>query len=398
MTEEGTQLPRFKSQVKEDFDIHLPVNIAENIKCAPGDWLVLDVIPSDPGKSTPDYTSHEIEAKQRMQEADELGANTFNYLLPLWLGNIREHMFVLKERADSNPLFTPKTISDIPIPEKDRFGIVIGAGPSLKDTTEAQWEALRKFSGCIVATNKALIPLVEHNVVPEWVVALDGEDVVFKSFDSPILDTVKGRVNFLGPTVLDPKVVKYVFDWAKECYWGNPHMPSGQDTQRWNVNLVIELLNGLPLLRHGGNVGTAAWLLTKQIKCNPIGMYGFNMCVNPEKTWTRDQAIDYEYIYNPENEEVLALDAAFRAYVSILAGVTDQAWNEEPSVRTVNLTPRGALFMSGFFPNFTLTDFIEDKDVVQRADQERTKSLARISERIALAKEAMKPMFRADEF
>lgn len=376
----------------------MPVNIAEGIKCKPGDWLMLEVIPSDPGKSTPDYTSHEIEAKQRMAEADELGANTFNYLLPLWITNVREHLFLLKERCNANPNWTPKTVSDIPVPDKERFGIVIGAGPSLKETTKEQWDALRKFNGCIVATNKALVPLVEHGIVPEWVVALDGEDVVFKSFDSPILDTVKGRVNFLGPTVLDTKVVKFAMDWAKECYWGNPHMPSGQDSPLWNVNVVLELLNGLPLLRHGGNVGTAAWLLAKQVKCNPIGMYGFNMCTNPERTWTREQAIDYEYIYNPENGEVLALDAAFRAYVSILAGVTDQAWNENPPVRTVNLTPKGALFMSGFFPNFTLTDFIEDKDVVQRADQDRTKSLERISERIAIAKEAMKPIFRADEF
>ena len=398
MTEEDAQPIRFKSQVKENFDLHLPMNIAEGIKCNPGDWLMLEVVPSTPVRNTPDYTSHEAEAKQSMMEADELGVNTFNYLLPQWIENVRHHLFYLKEQLDLNPSWVPKSIDDVPVPDKDRFGIVIGAGPSLKETTDEQWEALRNFDGCIVATNKALIPLVEHGIVPEWVVALDSDDVVFKSFDSPILDTVKGKVNFLGATVLRPDVVKFVTDWAKECYWGNPHMPSGQDTQYWNVNLILELLNGLPVLHHGGNVGTAAWLLAKKIRCNPIGMYGFNMCTNPDKTWTRDKAVDYEYIYNPENEEVLALDGPFRAYVSILVGVTDQAWNESPPITTVNLTPKGALFMSGFIPNITLTDFVENKEVIQRADQDRKKSLARISERLAIAKEAMKPIFRTDEF
>jgi len=394
MSEEDGKRPRFKAQLKQNFDVHIPMNIIEGCKISPGDYLTFEIVPTDEGHDSPFTTSHEIEVKQRMAEAEEIGLNTFNYYLPLWIGNFTQWLFFHKEKKIEKVL----TVDDILKSEKPRFGIVFGAGPSLRDTTDEQWETLKKSDCCLIATNKALIPMLKHGIVPEWVVVLDGEEVVFNSFNDPILEQYKGQVNFLGPTVADPKVVAFVTDWAKNCYWGNASMPSGHDTDEWNMNVIMELMNNLPMLRHGGNVGTCAWLLAKQLGCDPVGMYGFNLCINPDNTWTRDKAVDFEYLYNPENQEVLAFDSPFRAYISILIGVTDQAWNEEPPVRTVNLTPKGALFMSGFFPNFTLKEYVEKTGVIARADEERAKSLKRIAERIEAAKESVKPIFRADDF
>lgn len=396
--EDGLPKPKFKAQLKNNFDIHVPVSIVEGCKISPGDYITVEILPTE-GHESPFTTSHEIEVKQRLAEAEEIGLNTFNFYLPLWIGNFTNWMFFHHEKIKEG--YQVLTIDAVPKLEKPAPGIIFGAGPSLHETTDEQWELLRsaKAEGIVLlATNKALIPMLKHDVVPDWVVTLDAEDVVFNSFDDPILEKYKGQVRYLGPTVTDLKVVEFVTGWAKECYWGNPHMPSGHDTDTWNINVIMELMNDLPMLRHGGNVGTCAWLLAKNIGCNPIGMYGFNLCVNPDKTWTRDKAVDYEYLYNPETGEVLAFDSPFRAYISILVGVTDQAWNEDPPVRTVNLTPRGALFMSGFFPNFTLKEFVEKKGVIERADEERALGLKRIAERIEIAKESVKPIFRSDEF
>jgi hypothetical protein len=381
MSEEGcNSRPRFKAQVKNGFDVHIPVPLVDELKIVPGDYLTVELVPTTEGHDKPFTTSHEIEAKQRMAEADEIGTATFNYYLPIWIKNFREHLALTKGRDI-------KTVKDLPKLESPMRAIVVGAGPSLYTTTDEQWDALRDFEGVIIATNKALITIFQHDIRPDWVVVLDAEPVVFASFDDDILKQYQGRVNFMGPTVLNPKVTKFALDWAKECYWGNPHMPSGQDSEHWNINLVLELMNDIPTFDHGGNVGTCAWLLAKSMGCDPIAMLGFDLCAYP---------IDYEYFFNPEVGETLALNGPFRAYVSILMGATDQGWNGEPPTRTVNLTPRGVLHMSGFFPNFSVKEFttMSRIDIIARAENERTENLRRMAERVSEAKEAMKPIFR----
>lgn len=380
----SAESPVFKAHIKKDGDVHIPFPIMKSLGLTPSDWTTLEILPSKPPEPT-EAQSHELELRHQQAEADELGDNTFKYYLPLWMKNFAGNLTSLKGR---------KTLSAVPKVKDGTWGLVCGAGPSFAETDFA---LLREFEGVIVATNKTLIPLLKHEVVPDWVCALDGLPEVFRSFNDPVLKKYKDVVNFLGPSVLHPKVVKFVLGWAKECYWGNPHIPTAADSDRWNLNVVLELMNGLELLRHGGNVGTTAFLLAKSLECNPVGMLGFDMCFHPDKTWTRDKAIDFEYIYNPDNQEVMAIDPPFKAYISILTSVTDLAWNEDPPVVTVNLTPRGVLHSSGFFPNVRLKDFVSRrKEVVTRAKRERAKTVKRIMERLVLAREARKPIFRAE--
>jgi len=268
---------------------------------------------------------------------------------------------------------------------------VCAAGPSLH---KADFSLLKRFEGSIVAVNKALIPLLRNGVVPEWVVALDGLPVVYDSFDDAIVREHKGEIKFLGASVLDPKVVRFALDWSKESYWGNPHMPSGADSEEWNVNVVLELMNSLELLRHGGNAGTMAYLLAKHIGRNPIGLLGFDLCLRPDSTWTKEKAVQYEYFYNPVNGELMALDAPFKAYVTILTDVTSMAWEE--GIASLNLSTQGVLYSSRLFPDITLQDFIERpaEDIIEKARKERNEAVESITRFLEALKASQKPMFR----
>jgi bifunctional DNA-binding transcriptional regulator/antitoxin component of YhaV-PrlF toxin-antitoxin module len=389
MPSEGCTRPRFKAQLKNDGQVYVPAEVRETTGAVPGDYVTLEVVPLQEGHDEPYSPSHGKEAKQRMEEVDEIGQSTFNYYLPLWMKNFCEHLHLTRGK-------TLKNVNDIGPHGDGRKAIVFGAGPSLAETTEAQWAAFQRFDGIVVATNKALIPLLEHDIVPDWVVALDGEPVVMKSFLNPLVEECRGRIKFMGPTVLHPDVTEFILGWAEECYWGNPSMPSGNDSKYWNLNLVLELMNGIPTMHHGGNVGTCAWLLAKKLKCDPIAMYGFDLCSYPDPTWTRAKAVDFEYFYNPDNGETLALNAAFRAYVNILMGACDMGWNEEPPTRTVNITPRGALHMSAFFPNFEVAEFVDQPgdSIIARATTEHTEAVERLNSRLEAAREAQKPIFK----
>jgi len=375
---------RFKAKVGAKGRIAIPTRLLGMAELSEGTYARFELLPSVEPEGP--SVSHEIEVTQRIAEAEELGMNTFNAYFPMWMENFRQSLKLIPDDA--------KTLSHVADQRKGKSALIVGAGPSLKDT---DWKTLRRFKGVLIANNKALIPLLKHNIVPDWVVALDGLPEVYNSFNDPVVTEHKGKCNFLGPTVLDASVTDFALSWAKECVWGNPHVPSGSDSKLWNLNLVMELLNGLELMRHGGNVGTASWLLAKHLGCNPIGMLGFDMCAHPDKTWTKDEAVNYEYFYNPENDETMALDSPFRAYFSILADVTDLAWEE--NIATVNLTPVGILHSSSLFPNCELKRYVvaaNRKDILKSARRDKERGRAKMMKKIKAIEESQKPIFRAE--
>jgi len=373
--------------VGEQGRITIPVRVLQAAKLGVDDYATFEVLPSvDLSLEGEQATSHEFEVKQRLAEAKEIGDNTFNAYLPMWMKNFRANLDLIPKDA-----FSLKAVKDV---EKGRKAIVVGGGPSLKEKTD--WDSLRTFDGAILATNKALAPLLKEGVVPTMVLTLDGLPEVMKSFEDPIVEQYREKIDYLGPTVTDPAVTKFVLSWAKKCVWGNPHMPSSEESSAWNLNLILELFNGLELLRHGGNVGTMGWLVAKHLGCNPIALIGFDMCFHPDPSWTREQAIGYEYYYSPLNNEMMALDSAFKAYLSILSDVTDMGWQE--GVATVNMTPVGALNSSRLYPNITLTDYIS-KDaprIIEESKKERDEGIALMMKLIQDIRDAAKPIFRQD--
>lgn len=378
---------RFKSKIFENGRIAVPMRVLSMAKLSEGDHASFELLPTVPGIEKVQSTAHEIEVQQRVQEAEELGMATFNAYLPMWMKNFRASLDLLPPDA--------VTLSAVKDRSKGKKAIVVGAGPSLKNVDWFAFEKPRKNT-VVVATNKTLIPLLKHDIVPDWVVALDGLPEVYNSFNDPVVKDYKDQVGFLGPTVLDPTVIEFALKWAKECVWGNPHIPSGEDSEHWNLNLVMELMNGLEMMRHGGNVGTAAWLLAKHLGCNPIGLLGFDLCFYPDPTWKKEDCLNYEFFYNPETDEVMALDSPFKAYLSIITDVTDMAWSE--GIATVNLSDTGTLHSSSLYPNMTLKKYLTlaPKTIITRTRGERERAVTKIMERIKAVRESQKPIFRAE--
>jgi Protein of unknown function DUF115 len=278
--------------------------------------------------------------------------------------------------------------------------IVVGAGPSLYRRRSLERLRDAGFAGTIVAADGALGACLRAGVVPHVVVSVDPHpERIVRWFGDPTLTGPRGDdyfrrqemdpthhgdelaanralvelVNAYGPkikvataTSAAPAVVARCEQAGMDLYWWNPmyddyDAPGSLSRRLWEMN-------GLPCLNGGGNVGTAAWVLTHAVLGKPrIGLIGIDLGYAPGTPYEKTQ-------YYPELVELLG-DRHREAFIHTVHPVTRETWFSDPAYhwfrdvflemargadcQTVNCTEGGLLFGPGV-TTATLDSFLAD--------------------------------------
>jgi hypothetical protein len=266
--------------------------------------------------------------------------------------------------------------------------IVVGAGPSLHRRRSLERLHASGFAGTIVVADGALGACLRAGVVPHVVVSVDPhpERIVRWFGDSTLtaprkddyfrrqemdpahrIDelganrTLVDLVNAYGPkikvaaaTSAAPAVVERCEQAGMDLYWWNPmyddyDKPESLSRRLWEMN-------GLPCLNGGGNVGTAAWVLTHAVLGRRrIGLIGMDLGYAPGTEYEKTQ-------YYPELRELLG--ERFReAFIHTENPATGETWFSDPAYhwfrdvflgmardadcQTINCTEGGLLFGTG---------------------------------------------------
>ena len=277
--------------------------------------------------------------------------------------------------------------------------IVVGAGPSLYRRRSLERLRDAGFAGTIVAADGALGACLRAGVVPHVVVSVDPHpERIVRWFGDPTLTGPRGDdyfrrqemdpthhgdelaanralvelVNAYGPkikvataTSAAPAVVARCEQAGMDLYWWNPmyddyDAPGSLSRRLWEMN-------GLPCLNGGGNVGTAAWVLTHAVLGKPrIGLIGIDLGYAPGTPYEKTQ-------YYPELVELLG-DRHREAFIHTVHPVTRETWFSDPAYhwfrevflemareadcQTFNCTEGGLLFGDGIITT-TLDAFLE---------------------------------------
>jgi len=278
--------------------------------------------------------------------------------------------------------------------------IVVGAGPSLYRRRSLERLRAAGFAGTIVAADGALGACLRAGVVPHVVVSVDPHpERIVRWFGDPTLSAPRGDdyfrrqemdptfhgdelaanralvelVNAYGPkikvaaaTSAAPAVVERCEQAGMDLYWWNPmyddyDAPDSLSRRLWEMN-------GLPCLNGGGNVGTAAWVLTHAVLAKArIGLIGIDLGYAPGTPYEKTQ-------YYPELVEILG-DRHREAFIHTTHPETGEVWFSDPAYhwfrevflemarsadcRTVNCTEGGLLFGPGI-TTATLDSFLAE--------------------------------------
>jgi len=277
--------------------------------------------------------------------------------------------------------------------------LIVGAGPSLHRRRSLDRLRASTFAGTIVAADGALGACLRAGVVPHVVVSVDPHpERIVRWFGDPALteapaddyfrrqemdpvqreDELRANralvelVDAYGPkmkvaaaTSAAPAVVERCEQAGMELYWWNPmyddyDKPGSLSRRLWEAN-------GLPCLNGGGNVGTAAWVLTHAaLGKRRIGLVGIDLGYAPGTPYEKTQ-------YFPELVELLG--ARHReAFIHTENLVTREMWFSDPAYhwfrevflemardadcQTFNCTEGGLLFGDGVITS-TLDAFLE---------------------------------------
>jgi len=234
--------------------------------------------------------------------------------------------------------------------------IVVGAGPSLRRRRSLERLRASGFAGAIVAADGALGACLRAGVVPHVVVSVDPHpERIVRWFGNPALtvapaddyfrrqemdpahredelsanralvelvDAYGPKIKVAAATSAAPAVVERCEQARMELYWWNPmyddyDRPESLSRRLWKMN-------GLPCLNGGGNVGTAAWVVTHAVLGRKrIGLVGIDLGYAPGTPYEQTQ-------YYPELVALLG-DRYREAFIHTENPVTREVWFSDPA-------------------------------------------------------------------
>jgi Protein of unknown function DUF115 len=266
--------------------------------------------------------------------------------------------------------------------------LVVAAGPSLHRRRSLERIARSGFAGTVVACDGALGACLRAGVVPHVVVTVDPHsERIVRWFGDPALtalpvddyfrrqemdpalarDEVAANrelvalVDRHGPSIraavatsASAAVVERCRGGGMALYWWNP-MYDDYDRPE-SLSRRLHTLNGLPCINGGGNVGTAAWVLTHAVLGKRrVAIVGMDLGYPPGTPYAKTQyypelvellgarhAEGFIHLENPELNETWFTDPAYFWYREVFLEMAQVAECE-----TTNCTEGGLLFGPG---------------------------------------------------
>lgn len=142
--------------------------------------------------------------------------------------------------------------------------IVVGRGPSLFKHKHCEMlaDALNsgKYKGMVCASDGALPPLLDAEVVPDIVVTVDGSPVIKKYFEHPMLAKHASEIKWITTVTLSPEVYQAARKIGLHPYWFNPMFDDWRQNESWTklqrlMGKTKDFPMGIPAANSGGNAG-----------------------------------------------------------------------------------------------------------------------------------------------
>jgi hypothetical protein len=291
--------------------------------------------------------------------------------------------------AEHNQGVLARSVKELePATPPSQPAIVVSAGPSLH--RHGQAEQLRAASryAVLVAVDAALGYCLREDLTPDYVVSVDPHATrILRWFGDPELErrpdddyfrrqeldpyvhekerqrnaALVEAVDRSGPSItallassVSPSVVARCRDAGMQLFGWNPMLDDPAPPGSWTRRLHV--LNGLPALMTGGNVGTAAWVIAHSVlrhRC--VLLVGMDLGYAPGTSLHHTQ-------YHKDLVELFG-DRAAEAFIEIDNPHTGERWFTDPTYywyrevflelaaaadcRTVNCTGGGTLFGPG---------------------------------------------------
>ncbi len=205
--------------------------------------------------------------------------------------------------------------------------LVIGAGPSLQNNLD-NLKKLDKFDGVTLCTDGAINRVLENDIIPDYVGTLEDTPDLDKYY---ITDIVKEKGHLLKACFISDRVHNNTRKAIREA---------GLD-----IKVAGDLRGYIT-----SNVGLFFWLFaTMSLKCDKVYMIGMDHCYGPGLGPPIDRSTElFKYGFktriNPFNKEEIILHPAYELWTE------EFEWyaQENPKVKTYNLTGRGALYNKDF--------------------------------------------------
>lgn len=265
--------------------------------------------------------------------------------------------------------------------------VVVGRGPSLFKHGHLKLLAEKmkngEYKGIVVASDGALIPCLENDVVPHYVVSVDGAPIIKKWFDNPLVEQAASMINgWIASVTINHDVYLAGRKAGLKIYWFNPTFDDWRQNETWTrlqrlLSTTPKYDMGVPAMNSGGNAGACAWIFAMQVlKRSPIALIGIDFGYPEGTPLEQTQYFDkilaeakgnvdiirktYPKFYHPVFKEHAYADLVFFHYRQAflnLQEITDLWYRLYGG--TVNCTEGGTLFGQGI-TSMKFSEFLEE--------------------------------------
>jgi hypothetical protein len=265
--------------------------------------------------------------------------------------------------------------------------VIVAAGPSVKRRDPLRALKDYRYDGTIVTSESALYYCLRNNVIPSLAVTVDPhatrivrwlgdpsltEEVLARDDyyrrqdqDDKFADELRSNrelialLNERGPeikiavcTSASRKVVERILEARMQIYWWNPIMDDPDLPN--SVTRELQARNGLPCVNAGGNVGTAAWMLTASVlEKQNVALTGVDFSyytgtpyLNTQYYWDAVNLVGeaeldriYMRVFNPYLKTWFFTDPAYMWYRNVFLEMA-----KDSASKTFNCTEGGILF------------------------------------------------------
>lgn len=219
-------------------------------------------------------------------KADVISENTLRSKLGLWARNVRDNLPVIYSTGDAMDL--PKVNGPV---------LCLAAGDSLY----LHMDEIDQFVGTTLSCERNLVPLLENGIVPDYVLSIDGSDLLTKYIDHPLVDQYAEQMTGVFATTAAPSLVAR---WPGEMYFFNPWIDNIREMK--SVSLIFQEITKKSVMHTGGNCGTTLWFFAQLLKADPVVMLGVDLAY-PASTPDLSYTQIWDMVKELPEKEILAL-------------------------------------------------------------------------------------------
>lgn len=329
-----------KTSWKKEKKTDIPIEVMEHI-AARGSFVVVRS-----KKLYRDFNAQPEEEEVKTQNlsiTEQINQKVREVNLKLWMENLADNIQDINTGGD---------ISLIPKANR-KTAIVVGAGPSFKE--KGHIEILRKAKNhIIISTDRMFIPLLESDIIPDFVVSADGHrKYIVPFYDSELVNEKLSTLGVMAVMVA-PNVVQR---FRGENFFFTPMIDDIDQTV--SLSSAISFMTRTSILSTGGNVGITCTYLAFYLGYKNIILTGLDLGytmntpieksayypivkeVDPTMTPERYKELYIIEGYNPDFKVKYYTDITWKSHIDDI--VKQSKYMSENGVNLINATEGGSI-------------------------------------------------------